>query len=64
MNTDILSFVLHELEKNKGNHRQIAQASGVPYSTLTKISQGVTPNPGIQSIQALANFFLASKSEK
>ena len=64
MQTDILSFVLRELEKQKGNHRQIAKASGVPYSTVTKISQGVTANPGIQSIQALANFFLAGKREK
>ena len=53
----ILDYVLRNLDLNKGSHKEIAEASGVPYSTLAKISQRVTPNPGVQHVQALADHF-------
>lgn len=53
----LLDYVLRNLEEKKGLHREIADATGVPYSTLSKIYQRVTPNPGVQSIQALADYF-------
>ena len=57
MKENILEFVLAKLSANKGKHKEIAEASGVPYSTLAKVSQRITPNPGVQSIQALADYF-------
>jgi len=57
----LLEYVLRNLDENKGRHAEIATATGVPYSTLAKIYQGVTPNPGVQSIQALADYFRAAK---
>jgi len=57
----LLDYVLRNLEQNKGRHVEIATATGVPYSTLAKIYQGVTPNPGVQSIQALADYFRSAK---
>ena len=57
MKENILEFVLAKLDANKGKHKEIAEASGVPYSTLAKVSQRITPNPGVQSIQALADYF-------
>ena len=56
----LLEYVLRNLEQNKGRHVEIANATGIPYSTLAKIYQGVTPNPGVQSIQALADYFTRS----
>lgn len=53
----ILDYVLRNLELTKGSHVQIAKETGVPYSTLAKIYQGVTPNPGVQHVQALADYF-------
>lgn len=61
MNTEpILDFVLRSLDANKGQHKEIADVTGVPYSTLAKIVQRVTPNPGVQHIQALADYFRKS----
>jgi len=53
MNT--LEWIIDELHKRKGEWRQIAEESGVPYFTIAKISQGVTKNPRWQTINALTN---------
>lgn len=53
----LLSYVLRRLEDAKGQHKDIARESGVPYSTLTKIFQRVTPNPGVLHVQRLADYF-------
>lgn len=60
----ILDYVLRNLDKNKGAHKEIAELSGVPYSTLAKIAQRVTPNPGVQHIQSLADHFMRVDAEK
>lgn len=52
-NEPIFDYVLRRLGELKGHHRQVAADSGVPYSTLCKIVQGVTPNPGVKHVQAL-----------
>ena len=62
MNETLLSFVLRNLESNKGRLREIAAESGVPYSTISKINQGITPNPGVNTVQALADFFASKKA--
>jgi len=53
MNT--LEWIIDELHKRKGEWRQIAEDSGVPYFTIAKISQGVTKNPRWQTIDALTS---------
>lgn len=55
----LLAYVLRRLEETKGQHKDIARDSGVPYSTLTKIFQRVTPNPGVLHVQRLADYFKA-----
>ena len=57
MNESLLTYVLRNLEAMKGRHKEIAKESGVPYSTVSKIYQGITPNPGVNSVQALADYF-------
>jgi predicted transcriptional regulator len=59
METDLLAFVVRNLRENVGRWKEIAQASGVPYSTVAKIGQGATDNPRIESVQKLANHFAA-----
>ena len=62
MNETLLSFVLRNLESNKGRLREIASESGVPYSTISEINQGITPNPGVNTVQALADYFAMKKA--
>ena len=57
MVVDLLEFVVLNLRKNVGRWPQIADASGVPYSTVAKIGQGETGNPRIESVQKLADYF-------
>jgi len=54
---DLLAFVVAGLRQRVGEWQQIADASGVPYSTVCKIGQGETENPRIGSVQKLANHF-------
>jgi len=53
----ILDYVLRKLAENKGSHREISKATGIPYGTLAKISQRTTPNPGVLHVQVLADYF-------
>lgn len=53
----ILTFVLRKLEEHRGQWVQVANASGVPYHTLTKIAQGQSPSPRIETVQRLVDYF-------
>lgn len=53
----ILTFVRRKLDESRGQWVEIANASGVPYHTLTKIAQGATPNPRIDTVQRLVDHF-------
>jgi hypothetical protein len=55
--------VIQRLKATK-DRREIAQGSGVPYSTVTKIAAGVTKNPRNDSIDALRAYFLASQPKR
>lgn len=57
MTTDLLDFVLARLDARDQPWTEIARCSGVPYSTLKKIAARITPNPGVQHVQRLANYF-------
>jgi len=45
--------VVRRLDAEKGNWRRISEISGVPYDTLTKIAQGKTTNPRVETIANL-----------
>lgn len=53
----ILTFVRRRLDESRGEWVEISRVSGVPYHTLTKIAQGATPNPRIETVQRLVEFF-------
>jgi len=53
----IYVFVMRRLRAKDIPQRKVAAASGVPFSTLTKIAQGVVTNPSVHTIQRLADFF-------
>lgn len=45
------------LRAKPATQRQIAAGSGVPFSTVTKIAQGVVKDPGVHTVQRLADYF-------
>ena len=53
----LLDYVLSKLDENKGRHVEISKATGIPYGTLAKIAQRTTANPGVNHVQALADYF-------
>lgn len=57
MNTPILEFVLQQLAARTVPWTQVSREAGIPYDTLKKIARGVTPNPGVQHVQALHDYF-------
>lgn len=57
MNTPLFEYVLQELDKAKGRWPQVAEGSGVPYKTVTKIAQRETLDPGVNNVQKLADYF-------
>lgn len=63
MMTDLLGYVVRNLRANVGRWRQIAEGSGVPYSTVAKIGQRETENPRIESVQKLADYFVRTARE-
>lgn len=62
MNEPLLDYVLRNLDDSRGQIKSIAVETGIPYSTLAKIAQRVTPNPGVNHVQALADYFKQSPS--
>jgi predicted transcriptional regulator len=48
-----LDWIVAELHRRRGEWHQISEASGVPYFTIAKISQGVTKNPRWKTIVSL-----------
>jgi transcriptional regulator with XRE-family HTH domain len=42
-----------KLAERKGSWPALAEASGVPISTLRKVAQGVIKNPGIETFDRL-----------
>ncbi|RQR37838.1 helix-turn-helix transcriptional regulator [Burkholderia sp. Bp9142] len=53
----MLDATLERLGREKGNLREIAKATGVPYSTLAKISSGAVTDPRVSTVQALHDYF-------
>lgn len=57
----LLEYVLARLEESKGQWRQISEASGVPYDTLTKVAQRQNENPRVRTVQQLADYFRSQR---
>lgn len=61
---DIHKYVLGQLELTKGTWRAIADESGVPYDTITKIAQRQIEDPKVSKLQKLANYFRAKQTSE
>lgn len=59
LNTNLLDYVLEHLRARRVKWVEVSRETGVPYDTLKKIAHGRTPNPGVQHVQRLADFFRA-----
>ncbi|ATF84461.1 hypothetical protein CO712_04930 [Burkholderia gladioli pv. gladioli] len=54
----LLDVTLECLERERGSLREIAKATGVPYSTLSKISSRAVTNPRVSTVQVLYDYFV------
>lgn len=54
----ILDVTLECLGREKGSLREIATATGVPYSTLSKISSRAVTDPRVSTVQVLYDYFV------
>ena len=61
--TKIYDFVMEHLRSRTLPQRQVARESGVPFSTLSKIAQGAVKDPGVHTVQRLADFFARQQEE-
>ena len=55
--TTIYEFVMTHLRAKAIPQKQVARDSGVPFSTLSKIAQGSVKDPGVHTVQRLADYF-------
>jgi len=53
----MLDTVLRRLNEEKGEWPRVAEESGVPYQTITKIGGRFVRNPGVLTVQALFDYF-------
>lgn len=53
----ILRQVKSHLAANRGRWPEVASGSGVPVSTVRKIAQGVSKDPGVLTVQRLLDYF-------
>lgn len=59
--SDLLSSVVEELERRKGQLQKIARESGVPYDTVLRIKNREN-DPGYSKVRALADYLFAPAS--
>ena len=55
---NIYEFVMERLRAKKFPQTKVAMETGVPYSTLTKIAQGVVTDPSVKTVQKLYDYFV------
>jgi len=60
--TPMYSVVMRHLRAKRVPQRTVAAASGVPFSTLTKIAQGQIKAPSVHHVQALYDYFAAASA--
>ena len=54
---NLYDFVITHLHAKAIPQRQVAQGSGVPFSTVAKIAQGVVTDPSVHTVQRLYDYF-------
>ena len=58
MKTLVLAKNLQKLRKEKGlTQEELANKSGIAYTTLVKLEQGILVNPTLKTLQKLADTF-------
>jgi transcriptional regulator with XRE-family HTH domain len=55
--TPLYDYVMAQFRAKRVPQRQIAEGSGVPFSTICKIAQGTVKDPSVHTIQKLADYF-------
>ena len=54
---NLLDNVVKSLSSCRGRWPDVSEASGVPVSTVRKIAQGVSKDPGVKTVQRLLDYF-------
>lgn len=57
----IYDYVLACLSAKAIPQRTVASGAGVPFSTVTKIAQGVVSDPSVHTVQKLYDYFLRQR---
>lgn len=57
MTDSIYDFVMGRLEADTSNWKRVAEAAGVPYSTVYKIGKKIVKDPGVSHVEKLAKFY-------
>lgn len=63
MDEPILDYVLQQLSIYNGQRRQICEDTGIQYTWLSKLAVGQIPNPGVNQIQKLYDYFKNKEGE-
>lgn len=56
-NPPLYDYVMSRLKAKSIPQRQVARESGVPFSTVAKIAQGVVTDPSVHTVQRLYDYF-------
>lgn len=54
---NLYDFVMAHLRAKRIPQRTVSTGSGVPFSTVSKIAQGSVKEPGVHTVQRLADYF-------
>jgi hypothetical protein len=55
--TKLYDYVMAQLRSKRVPQKTVSADSGVPFSTLTKIAQGLIKAPSVHHVQALYDYF-------
>lgn len=59
--SSLLDYVVHQLNARRGDWASIVEGSGVPMSTLERIANRKTLNPGIRHVESLTRYFRSTR---
>jgi hypothetical protein len=57
----LLNYVRRQLHDRKGEWPKIAKKTQLDYSWITKLAQGRIPDPGVNKVEKLADYFRANE---
>lgn len=60
--TNLYDFVMNRLRAKQIPQRQVANESGVPFSTVSKIAQGAVKEPSVHTVQRLFDYFKSKEA--